>query len=384
MHVYLIAWIVAPALASACASPPHVDAAFQPRPAWNIAAHAVRALWDAHWRYTARRARRGGRLFWRVGRGRDPRRPRIVYRLGRIVSRPLALPAIELWRANPSRCGCAADLSLSHSFLWKAHGEDVSVFKWTGKNDYVALCEPESISFGGGCAMMISYPAVLNIIDHPFYLGTGIMGSILTRRSTRAPPRAVRRLTTTHSPAPARTVEVVALPRSSVSGSRCGVWRHREHQSTTWTHCCCILGVLRRTSDACTQARCAIFFSSFRYVSDDFDGLEWNRTTETLVLSRNVCIVALLVDHAQSVLVGVGDDVPVVTISLYRTGDRYDVQCVVAPRLCSVRAWSTTVVITQKNMPCPHGRCYYPLTCILSPLSSWRRRTARILPFTSS
>lgn len=40
----------------------------------------------------------------------------------------------------------------SHSFLWKAHGEDVRVFKWTGKNDYVALCEPESISFGGGCA----------------------------------------------------------------------------------------------------------------------------------------------------------------------------------------------------------------------------------------
>jgi TLD len=27
----------------------------------------------------------------------------------------------------------------------------VKVFKWTGKNDYVALCEPESISFGGGC-----------------------------------------------------------------------------------------------------------------------------------------------------------------------------------------------------------------------------------------
>ena len=179
MHVYLIARIVAPALASACASPPHVDAALQPRPAWNIAAHAVRVLWDAHWRYTARRARRGGRLFWRVGRGRDPRRPRIVYRLGRIVSRPLALPAIELWRANPSRCGCAADLSLSHSFLWKAHGEDVSVFKWTGKNDYVALCEPESISFGGGCAMMISYPAVLNIIDHPFSLRDGHYGLYL-------------------------------------------------------------------------------------------------------------------------------------------------------------------------------------------------------------
>ena len=90
-------------------------------------------------------------MFWRVGRGRDPRRPRIVHRFGRIVSdfycfAPRFLRSTALWRANP-----AADADL-HSFLWKAHGEDVRVFKWTGKNDYVALCEPESISFGGGCA----------------------------------------------------------------------------------------------------------------------------------------------------------------------------------------------------------------------------------------
>ena len=32
-------------------------------------------------------------------------------------------------------------------------GKDrVRVFKWTGRNDYVALCEPDYISFGGGCA----------------------------------------------------------------------------------------------------------------------------------------------------------------------------------------------------------------------------------------
>jgi len=53
-------------------------------------------------------------------------------------------------------------------FLWKAteaiidpkgeaSGEDaevvwppVSIFKWTGMNDYVALCEKDSVSFGGG------------------------------------------------------------------------------------------------------------------------------------------------------------------------------------------------------------------------------------------
>ncbi|KAF5378562.1 hypothetical protein D9615_007099 [Tricholomella constricta] len=36
------------------------------------------------------------------------------------------------------------------SFLWKYIEAQLQVFKWTGKNDYIALCEPEFISFGGG------------------------------------------------------------------------------------------------------------------------------------------------------------------------------------------------------------------------------------------
>ncbi|KAL1741652.1 TLD-domain-containing protein [Schizophyllum fasciatum] len=37
------------------------------------------------------------------------------------------------------------------SFLWKkAEGGKCSVYKWTGRNNYVTLCEPEYISFGGG------------------------------------------------------------------------------------------------------------------------------------------------------------------------------------------------------------------------------------------
>nr|VWP00784.1 Transcription factor MBP1 [Ganoderma boninense] len=37
------------------------------------------------------------------------------------------------------------------SFLWQMTGKDhLRVFKWTGRNDYVALCEPDYISFGGG------------------------------------------------------------------------------------------------------------------------------------------------------------------------------------------------------------------------------------------
>ena len=38
------------------------------------------------------------------------------------------------------------------SFLWKQEQNTTHVraFKWTGKNDYVALCDSDYISFGGG------------------------------------------------------------------------------------------------------------------------------------------------------------------------------------------------------------------------------------------
>ncbi|KAG2357240.1 TLD-domain-containing protein [Suillus spraguei] len=36
------------------------------------------------------------------------------------------------------------------SFLWRYQQGTLDVYKWTGKNDYVALCEPGFISFGGG------------------------------------------------------------------------------------------------------------------------------------------------------------------------------------------------------------------------------------------
>ncbi|KAL0952980.1 hypothetical protein HGRIS_007192 [Hohenbuehelia grisea] len=36
------------------------------------------------------------------------------------------------------------------SFLWRYVNDQLEVFKWTGKNDYVALCEPDYLSFGGG------------------------------------------------------------------------------------------------------------------------------------------------------------------------------------------------------------------------------------------
>ncbi|KAJ3933281.1 MAG: TLD-domain-containing protein [Lentinula lateritia] len=36
------------------------------------------------------------------------------------------------------------------SFLWRYVNGNLQVYKWTGKNEYVALCEPEFLSFGGG------------------------------------------------------------------------------------------------------------------------------------------------------------------------------------------------------------------------------------------
>lgn len=41
-------------------------------------------------------------------------------------------------------------------FLWRYIGGKLDVFKWTGRNDYVALCEPEYISFGGGWVLFRS------------------------------------------------------------------------------------------------------------------------------------------------------------------------------------------------------------------------------------
>ncbi|KAI0295160.1 TLD-domain-containing protein [Multifurca ochricompacta] len=54
------------------------------------------------------------------------------------------------WIADGIREGHGSYTGSGESFLWKVHEDGVKVFKWTGKNDYVALCEPESISFGGG------------------------------------------------------------------------------------------------------------------------------------------------------------------------------------------------------------------------------------------
>ncbi|KAF8531680.1 hypothetical protein JB92DRAFT_2691114 [Gautieria morchelliformis] len=69
-----------------------------------------------------------------------------------------------------------------HRFLWKTvthcEQESVEVFKWTGKNDYVSMCEGTFISFGGGEGKYGLYLDA-NLID----------GSIVTRSHRWLKPR---------------------------------------------------------------------------------------------------------------------------------------------------------------------------------------------------
>jgi hypothetical protein len=60
-------------------------------------------------------------------------------------------------RECPSKCTCEIGRGnqFAYSFLWKYVNDHLDVFKWTGKNDYVALCEPEFISFGGGLVSLV-------------------------------------------------------------------------------------------------------------------------------------------------------------------------------------------------------------------------------------
>lgn len=61
-----------------------------------------------------------------------------------VANRECSVPLIKFGTKNPKR------------FLWKYVAGKFQVFKWTGKNDYVALCEPGFLSFGGGYRFLFS------------------------------------------------------------------------------------------------------------------------------------------------------------------------------------------------------------------------------------
>jgi len=59
-----------------------------------------------------------------------------------------------VWLGDQLRMLPGAYYGSGESFLWTTLSvrdeEHVQIFKWTGRNDYVALCDTGYISFGGG------------------------------------------------------------------------------------------------------------------------------------------------------------------------------------------------------------------------------------------
>ena len=76
-----------------------------------------------------------------------------------------------------------------YRFLWKAHGDGVRAFSWTGKNDYVALCEPESISFGGGCVTSCTCRKhfLLSVVHRDGYYGLYLDETLYEGSSAHCP-----------------------------------------------------------------------------------------------------------------------------------------------------------------------------------------------------
>jgi hypothetical protein len=78
------------------------------------------------------------------------------------------------------------------SFLWKYVDGILKVFKATGKNNYVALCEPDYISFGGGSVRVRSSHILLT----NYLIGMDTMAFIWTTPYSKARLHLVQHLTT--------------------------------------------------------------------------------------------------------------------------------------------------------------------------------------------
>ena len=63
-------------------------------------------------------------------------------------------------------------IGLVFRFLWRYVGSKLDVYKWTGKNDYVALCEPEYLSFGCRCVTFLYFIYLFcqTLVSIPLYI----------------------------------------------------------------------------------------------------------------------------------------------------------------------------------------------------------------------
>ncbi|EPS94800.1 hypothetical protein FOMPIDRAFT_1169299 [Fomitopsis schrenkii] len=68
-----------------------------------------------------------------------------------VVLRDAGDAVFGVWMGQGIHLSKGAYYGSGESFLWHLlPGKRLRIYKWTGKNDYVALCEPEYLSFGGG------------------------------------------------------------------------------------------------------------------------------------------------------------------------------------------------------------------------------------------
>ncbi|KAF7799183.1 hypothetical protein EIP86_010414 [Pleurotus ostreatoroseus] len=82
--------------------------------------------------------------------GSDLEVPRI-YRGALLIVRDSNEAVFGAWMGEGIKMSKGSYYGSGESFLWRITPDNqLRVFKWSGKNDYVALCESEYISFGGG------------------------------------------------------------------------------------------------------------------------------------------------------------------------------------------------------------------------------------------
>lgn len=145
-----------------------MEPSLQPRPARNIAQHALHTLRAARsYKLSATRivGRDEGlwrRYFWGVvGGGFEVEQGELLWQRGVVsfffpfhfssflhtCSEGDGVREFRWWRIP---IGNMSLMPFVFRFLWRYLDGKLSVFKWTGKNDYVALCEPGYLSFGGG------------------------------------------------------------------------------------------------------------------------------------------------------------------------------------------------------------------------------------------
>ena len=76
-----------------------------------------------------------------------------------------------------------------YRFLFRVLPDDtLRVYKWSGKNDYVALCEPEYISFGGGYVLCyLSFYQAYSSLSSDGHYGLYLDDTLSDGSSARCP-----------------------------------------------------------------------------------------------------------------------------------------------------------------------------------------------------